>query len=218
MPRAFERKSSGRVIVGRLAGDPCDVTAVLQKDDLPPALRSSPAARMDRFASLFEMHAAFVARALRGLGIPERDVDDALQDVFLIAQSKLETIEPGKEKAFLLAISRRRASTLRRSFDRAARRIERAFEWGEREVAHESVERTEEEHARAMLDEVLDALSEDLRTVFVLFELEEMETTEIAGLLGIPTGTVASRLRRAREKFEVEAERMRERLAREDSR
>jgi RNA polymerase sigma-70 factor (ECF subfamily) len=61
-------------------------------------------------------------------------------------------------------------------------------------------------------------LTEDLRTVLVLFELEEMETTEIAELLGIPLGTVASRLRRAREKFEVEAERMRARLALEEGR
>lgn len=204
--------------MGAFGGDFSDVTAVLRKDDLPPGLRSCPAARMDRFASLFETHAAFVARALRGLGIPERDVEDALQDVFLIAQSKLETIEPGKEKAFLLGVSRRRASTLRRSFDRAARRLERAFEWGEKEIPHASVERSEEEHARAMLDELLDALSEDLRTVFVLFELEEMETTEIAALLGIPMGTVASRLRRAREKFEIEAERVRARLALEDGR
>jgi hypothetical protein len=42
----------------------------------------------------------------------------------------------------------------------------------------------------------------DLRTVFVLFELEEMPTQEIATVLDLPTGTVASRLRRAREEFQ----------------
>ena len=169
-----------------------------------------------RLATLFEAHADFVARALRRLGIPERDVDDGLQEVFLIAQSKLDAIEPGKERAYLLGIARRRASTLRRSLDRATRRSEQPLDWVETsEDSPDSYERTEQAHARAMLDQVLDALPLDLRTVFVLHELEEMEIPEIAELLGIPVGTGASRLRRAREKFEIEAERMRARLARE---
>jgi RNA polymerase sigma-70 factor (ECF subfamily) len=44
-------------------------------------------------------------------------------------------------------------------------------------------------------------MSSDLRIVFVLYEFEEMHMTEIAGVLGIPRGTVASRLRRARLDF-----------------
>lgn len=194
----------------------CGVAAAVQDEELPPALRSYPIAQTDRFASLFEAHAVFIARALRRLGIPDRDVDDGLQEVFLIARSKLDAIEPGKERAFLLGVARRRASTLRRSLDRAARRDEQPLEWVESiEDPPDSVRRTEQAHARAMLDEVLDALPLDLRTVFVLHELEEMDIPEIAALLGIPVGTGASRLRRAREKFEVEAERMRARLARE---
>ncbi|MBX3198975.1 MAG: sigma-70 family RNA polymerase sigma factor [Labilithrix sp.] len=192
------------------------MTAVVRDEEFPSALRSYPVPRMDRLAALFEAHAAFVARALRRLGIPDRDVDDGLQEVFLIAQSKLDVIEPGKERAFLLGVARRRASTLRRSLDRAARRSEQPLDWVKTtENPPDSVERTEQEHARAMLDEVLDALPLDLRTVLVLHELEEMDIPEIAELLGIPVGTAASRLRRAREKFEVQAERMRARLARE---
>jgi len=49
----------------------------------------------------------------------------------------------------------------------------------------------------------------ELRAVFVLFELEEMSTPEIADLLEIPTGTVASRLRRAREEFQKLVTRLR---------
>ncbi|MDF2697998.1 MAG: polymerase sigma factor RpoE [Labilithrix sp.] len=174
---------------------------------------------MDRLASLFEDHAAFVARTLRRLGIPDRDVDDGLQEVFLVAQSKLDTIEVGKERSFLFGIARRRASTLRRSLYRASRRDEKSLEGMEScEQPPDSSERTEQEHARALLDEMLDALPLDLRTVLVLHELEEMESQEIAELLGIPIGTVASRLRRAREKFEIEADRMRARLAVEDER
>jgi RNA polymerase sigma-70 factor (ECF subfamily) len=52
-----------------------------------------------------------------------------------------------------------------------------------------------------MLDRALDALPDELRTVFVLFELESMSGVEIASLLDLPAGTVASRLRRARHLF-----------------
>jgi RNA polymerase sigma-70 factor (ECF subfamily) len=53
-----------------------------------------------------------------------------------------------------------------------------------------------------LLDKVLAELPEDLRAIIVLFELEELRTPEIAEALGIPVGTVASRLRRARAQVE----------------
>ncbi len=103
--------------------------------------------------------------------------------------------------------------------DRAHRREQKSLDASEIwEEAPDSTERSDQEQARAALDEVLDALPADLRTVLVLHELEEMEMSEVAELLGIPAGTVASRLRRAREKFEVEVDRMRERLASWDDR
>jgi hypothetical protein len=64
---------------------------------------------------------------------------------------------------------------------------------------------------RELLDIVLDSLDAELRTVFVLFELEGWSSAAIAELLGIPVGTVASRLRRARESFHAEARRLRAR-------
>jgi RNA polymerase sigma-70 factor (ECF subfamily) len=170
--------------------------------------------RRDRLRSLFEEHAAFVARTLRRLGVPDADVEDALQEVFLVAQSKLHVIETGKESAFLFGVARSRASTVRRSISRTVRRIDRVQDGVETvESSPDSGQRVEIEHARAVLDTVLDTLPFDLRTVLVLHELEELEVAEIAVLLEIPTGTVASRLRRAREKFEVEAARVRDSIA-----
>ena len=60
----------------------------------------------------------------------------------------------------------------------------------------------ERRQARALLDRLLDEMLEELRVVFVLFELEELSIKEIAELCEIPVGTVASRLRRARDDFE----------------
>ena len=52
-------------------------------------------------------------------------------------------------------------------------------------------------------------MPDELRTVFVLFEIEEMPTPEIARTLDLPVGTCASRLRKARETFEAMVKRMR---------
>ena len=52
------------------------------------------------------------------------------------------------------------------------------------------------------LDRILEGMPENLKESFILFELEDMTVPQIAELLGIPTGTVASRLRRARAHFQ----------------
>ena len=57
--------------------------------------------------------------------------------------------------------------------------------------------------AKKLLERILAEMEEDTRTVFVLFELEGLTSTEIAELLSIPVGTAASRLRRAREEFQL---------------
>lgn len=182
-----------------------------ESSSVPP---SRGLARRDRFASLFEEHADFVARTLRRLGVPDADVEDALQEVFLLAQSKLHVIIQGKERAFLFGVARSRASSVRRSISRTIRRIDRAHEGEETtEPAPDSGARVEQQHARAVLDTILDTMAFDLRTVFVLHELEEMELPEIAELLAIPLGTATSRLRRGREKFEAQAALVRASLA-----
>jgi RNA polymerase sigma-70 factor (ECF subfamily) len=65
--------------------------------------------------------------------------------------------------------------------------------------------------ARALLDEILEELPLPLRAVFVLYELEEMSVSEMANLLLLPRGTVASRLRRARAEFERVVKRLKAR-------
>jgi len=66
---------------------------------------------------------------------------------------------------------------------------------------------------RELLDEALDALDVELRSVFVLFELEDLSTADVSELLEIPPGTVASRLRRARVRFYERIEILRNRVA-----
>jgi RNA polymerase sigma-70 factor (ECF subfamily) len=163
-----------------------------------------------RVAQLLHSHYDDVWRVLRRLGIAGSVLEDCVQRVFIVASSKLERIETGKERAFLLGIAVRVAANHRRT---AAVRYERASEDFEsrEDPSPGADELLDEKRLRAMLDEILSGLPDELRTVFVLFELEELGVSEIGETLGIPRGTAASRLRRAREAFEAAARRLRAR-------
>ena len=153
-----------------------------------------------RFAAMVTHYHGKVWRSLRRLGVWESDADDATQQVFLVAHRRLADIQPENEQAFLLQTALRVASEFRRT-----RRRRREDGTGEVPVLADTAANPEEAaerlRARVLLDRVLEAMPMDLRKVFVLFELEELSTPEVAEVLHIPRGTVASRLRRAREVF-----------------
>ena len=161
-------------------------------------------------------HFDFVWRSLRRLGLSPVDADDGAQEVFVVASRKLSAIQPPTEKRFLFATALRVASTRRRGLKR---RREDSRSWlgeDEAELDGEHSEPGPERlaellHARRDLDEILDAMKLEQRAVFVLYELEEMTVPEIASLLALPPGTVSSRLRVAREEFDLSLRRLRAR-------
>jgi RNA polymerase sigma-70 factor (ECF subfamily) len=165
----------------------------------PPALPVE-AADQARFQRMVGDHFDFIWRSLRRLGAREGDVDDLTQRVFFTAASKLGQIRLGSERSFLFAVAVREAGHARRSYRRRG-------EVGEEAIADKSTgslrpdELAGRAEARTFIAAALDAMDDDLRVVFVLFELEEMSANEIAELLSIPVGTAKSRLRRAREDF-----------------
>jgi RNA polymerase sigma-70 factor (ECF subfamily) len=149
-------------------------------------------------------HLDFVWRSLRRFGVPAADVDDATQQVFLIVNEKLAKIQPGSERSFLVGVATRVASHARRAYNR--REVaQQKLSTNPREVGLDPEQLTERLEARELLDRVLDAMPHDLRAVFVLFELEELSIDQVASLLAIPRGTVATRLRRARDVFHEQA-------------
>ena len=155
------------------------------------------------FAKLVSDHLEFVWRCLRRFGVQSADVDDSAQQVFLVANQKLASIRPGSERAFLIGVATRVASHARRAHQRREAAQQRMSEFLPHAYTPEDfAQRTE---ARDLLDRVLDKMPADLRSVFVLFELEELSVDEVADLLRIPRGTVATRLRRARRVFQHEA-------------
>ncbi len=164
-------------------------------------------------ADLVAHHADFVWRSLRRLGVPEAAVDDATQQVFFVAQAKLHVIESGRERSFLFGVALNVAAHTRRSLARR-REVDESHAEDVVDPAPSPDAVLDERRALALLDRLLDAMGDDLRAVFVMFELEQMTMIEIAGVLGLPQGTVASRLRRAREEFHERAQRVRARMQR----
>jgi RNA polymerase sigma-70 factor (ECF subfamily) len=177
-----------------------------------PAAAISPEARA-RVRGMFREHFAVIWRVLRRLGVPPQVVDDAAQEVFVVATVKIDSIEAGRERSYLLGSALLVAAEVRRGYAR------------QREVCDDDTlgaavcpgpgpeELTDRKHSVEVLDALLEELPPDLRAAFVLFEIEGLSTQEIAALAGIPRGTVASRLRRAREAFEAAAARLRARTA-----
>jgi RNA polymerase sigma-70 factor (ECF subfamily) len=179
----------------------------------PPSEEASEPSRSARLRALVTDHFDFIWRSLRGLGIPAASAEDEAQRVFLIASQKLEDVVPGSERAFLFSTALGVAANARRALARR-REVKDEHHLGNLEDPAPDGERAlEMKEQRALLDQVLAAMQDDLRTVFVLFVLEGMPAPEIAELLGIAPGTVASRLRRAREAFHAISKRLQARLA-----
>jgi RNA polymerase sigma-70 factor (ECF subfamily) len=147
------------------------------------------------------------------LGVrPDENVDDAVQQVFEVATRKIDQIELGHERAFLFMTAVRVAAAFGRKRNQSREladdeRIGHAHDPG---LNPETL--TAERRDRELLSLVLDGIPMELRVVFVLFEIEQLPGPEIAALLEIPVGTVASRLRRARVEFQTQAKRLRARL------
>jgi RNA polymerase sigma-70 factor, ECF subfamily len=153
-----------------------------------------------RLARLVQEQFAFVWRLLRRIGVPESDADDAAQQVFIAASRRIGDIRAGSERAFLFSTALHIGSRARRS--RLRKREDLGVELGEHvDPAPPLEELVDRRRARELLDALLAEMPLELEVIFVLYEIEQLTTTEIAEVVGVPVGTVASRLRRAREDF-----------------
>jgi RNA polymerase sigma-70 factor (ECF subfamily) len=169
--------------------------------------------RKSAVSELVEREFRFVWRLLRRLGLAASDADDAAQQVFLVAARRIGDIRPGRERSFLYTTAFHVASKARRGVDRRREDLDADVE-PEPEEACSMEDLVDRRRARELLDSTLDALPLDLRAVLVLSEIDELTTSEIAEVVGIPAGTAASRLRRAREVFAERVRRLEARFAR----
>jgi RNA polymerase sigma-70 factor (ECF subfamily) len=174
----------------------------MARRDRPSLDTEADRARLER---MFAAHYATVWRILRRRGLTPDAAADATQETFLIASERLADIQPDSERAFLVGTALRAAHTLRR----------KTIRWQldgevERHAFHAPDERTDVQ----LCDMALSKVNPELAEVFVLYEIEGLSSPEIAALLEIPLGSVASRLRRAREQFRAAVMRIERRMQR----
>jgi RNA polymerase sigma-70 factor, ECF subfamily len=181
------------------------------------SIEAPPAAKTLDLVGVYSSQKDFVWLTLQRMGIPRSDLEDVFQDVFVIAHKRLHTYNrDAKLSAWLYGICLRSVAAHRR---RAFRRRERA-DGTDASVArpgsehwHAQVEapdeRLGEQERQATLNALLNTLDPDHRLVVVMFEVEDHSCQYIAELIGVPVGTVHSRLHTARRKLAQAAVRLR---------
>jgi len=163
-------------------------------------------------AQVYEAHFAYVWRCLRSLGVRDDQLDDAVQDVFMVVHRKLDEFD-GQVRltTWLYEIALRVA---RRYVSRNARDAQRqvASDPDEGPISDDP-RRAEDDMERnqrlGLARRALDALPSRKREIFVLACIEQRSAPEIAKLAGIPANTVYSRIRAAKRAFATELERLR---------
>ena len=183
------------------------VTPTSQMPSAAHALAPPQSAVIPAFDEVYAAHVGFVWRVLRTFGVPEPQIEDAVQDVFVVVHRRLAEFE-GRAAitTWLFAIARRVAGTHRRS---AARRATRPIEPLSEELPDHRAgggdpfaELSRAQAAAAVLA-ILEQLDDDKRIVFALVELEQLSVPEVARMLDIKLNTAYSRLRLARHAFEL---------------
>ncbi len=157
-----------------------------------------------RLEELYRLYGGEVARWSVKLGGPRADVDDLVQEVFLVIASKFKGFRgEAKLTTWLFRITQNVVCNRRR----------REQHWGWVKVvakeaarnlpvaADDAGEPMQRREAKARIYRVLDHLSEAHRTILILFEMEELSGEQIAELTGIRTEAVWMRLTRARREF-----------------
>ena len=151
------------------------------------------------FQEIFSDNVDFVLRTVQRLGVRPADVEDVAQQVFVVVHRKLSRFDGRcKVRTWLFAIARRTVADYRkRSHRRHEVTISRPPDPPDRPT---QADRLELDQAREILEAALEELDDEKRSVFILYELEELPMAEIAEAIGVPLQTAYSRLYAARER------------------
>lgn len=152
------------------------------------------------FTALVERQSRFVFRVAYAVLVNASDAEDAVQETFLKLYRNRGWQKAEKERAFLARIAWRAAVDLRRRLSRSSSDSSGAMLLEELPSLRPSPEEafaTRNEHAA--VHALIDSLAEDFRVPLVLSAIEELNSREIGEILGIPEGTVRTRLQRARQ-------------------
>lgn len=151
--------------------------------------------------TVYEEQADFVWRNLQRCGVSERDLPDMLQEVFLVVHRRRKSLRSKSSlQSWIFGICLRVAKNCRK---KAHRRRERLI-GDSTEVARVADRRRQTsstDETRLQVHRILDSLKPERRSILIMFEVEGLSCSEIAEIIGVKTGTVHSRLHRARRDF-----------------
>jgi RNA polymerase sigma-70 factor (ECF subfamily) len=158
-------------------------------------------------AALFEAYSAFAWRVLKRHGVAERQLEDACQEVFLVAHRRRDDFEGRADvRTWLYGIALRVALNFRRKARRARETLGEAPP--EPVLEATQPDDLDRKQLAALIEAALGELSESKREVFALYEIEDMTMAEVARTLGVPENTALYRLYGAREGIKAYVERM----------
>ncbi|HTT64087.1 MAG TPA: sigma-70 family RNA polymerase sigma factor [Bryobacteraceae bacterium] len=154
--------------------------------------RAAPGAAEMEFAALVRQHQAMVFSVAWQFLRDRALAEELAQDVFLSLHQHLATLE---SPAHVLHWLRRVA--VNRALDVARRRQRRPMVSLQDAPEPVAVNSTGDPMLGSALRRLVAALPEKARMIVILRYQEDLDPTEIAGILGIPVGTVKSQLQRA---------------------
>ena len=154
---------------------------------------------VDNFERIVLPHLDDAYTLARYLLRDEHDAQDAVQDAVLRAIRHFEGYRDGDARAWLLAIVRNCCLTWQRR-NRAGRH-ESADELANVSDARETDALAIQRSERARLERAVAGLPTEFREVIVLREVQDLSYREISDVVGVPIGTVMSRLARARKRL-----------------
>lgn len=162
-----------------------------------PSSHAPAAPVQSAIRGIVQDYGQFAWRALRHLGVREADVEDACQDVFLVAHRRLGDFRGDSTlRTWIYGICVRVASEHRRRAH-----VRREVLESEPPMAVQPAEQVDQVHRREsveLLARILDRVDDDKRAVFVLYEIEDLTMKEVAQAVGCPLQTAYSRLHAAR--------------------
>lgn len=148
------------------------------------------------FAALVQRQARFLYRVAYSVVRNTQDAEDVVQDTFLKLYRTGAWKGMKEEKAYLARVAWRIA------VERLPNRNETDAVEVELAARGDSPEESAlRGSAEALLRKMIDGLPEELRQVLVLSAMEEMTSRELAAVIGIPEGTVRSRLMRGKDEL-----------------
>jgi RNA polymerase sigma-70 factor (ECF subfamily) len=208
--------SSARIEYSALSvSHPHRLPSKVAREDEPLLVKAAKSGDAAAFEELVNRYERKIFRLTMNITRNREDAEDAMQDAFMKAYSHLNTFQEDSRfytwlvriaaNEALMRLRKRRPNQV--SLDEPVEGEDDLMPREIRDWGPSPEQRFAQSEMRGILDQVIDQLDADFRTVFVLRDIEELSTEETAAVLGLSVPAVKSRLLRARLKLRQKLDR-----------